>query len=246
MQPDTVAILLLIVFVASYVQSNIGFGLGLIVVSTATVFDVVPVIFSAALVSFTSFFHMLLAMQGEWRRVNWKSARMIVIGLVPGVFIGVQLLDWLSQNSVDLLKAILGVVVLLAATVSLLSFRQYKRDPGPFRALLVGLIGGLGGGMFSNSAAPIVYHLHRQDMSFTLIKNTLFVVFLVSTVTRISLISVRGDVSAEILSAVVMALPVIAVAVWLARKRPVPLQNEQMRKLAFSLLAIMGVSLLVT
>lgn len=246
MPPDTIAYLLLIVFVAAYVQSNVGFGIGLIVVSTATVFDVVPVIFSAALVSFTSCFHMLLAMKGEWRSVDWPRAKLLVIGLVPGVFVGVQLLDLLSQNSIDLLKAVLGVVVLLAATVSLLSFQQYKRDPGPLSTLLVGLLGGLGGGMFSNSAPPIVYHLHRQDMPFLFIRNTLFVVFLASTVTRISLITAKGDVDRELLLTVAVALPVIALSTWLAKKYSLPLGKEKLRKLTFVLLAIIGVSLLLT
>lgn len=246
MELETSVILLLILLVSTYVQTTVGFGAGLIVVSVATVFDIVPVIFSAALVSFTSFFHMLVAMQGEWRRVDWRQVKMIVAGLIPGVFVGVQLLDLLSRNSVDLLKYILGIVVLLAASVSLFNFRQYKYEPGPARSILFGAAGGLGGGMFSNSAAPIVYHLHKQNVPFSLIRNTLFVVFLVSTSTRIIIISAKGHVDAELLTTVAMALPVIAVTTYVAKKFPAPFSVIWMRRISFGLLAIMGVSLIVT
>ncbi len=246
MPPDTTLILLLIILVSTYVQTIIGFGLGLIVVSAATVFDIVPVIYSAALVSFTSFFHILVAMKGEWRRVDWRRAKMIIFGLIPGVFLGVQLLELLSHRSTELLKSILGIVVLLAAAVSLVSFRHYRSDPGPARSILFGALGGLGGGMFSNSAAPIVYHIHKQKLPFFLIRNTLLVVFLVSTLTRISIISTKGHVDAELLTTVAMALPVIAVTTYVAKKIPAPFSVFWMRGVSFGLLAIMGVSLIVT
>ena len=130
--------------------------------------------------------------------------------------------------------------------MSLFGFRPYKKEPGAARSILVGVIGGLGGGMFSNSAAPIVYHLHKQKMSFFLLRNTLFVVFLVSTLTRIIMITTKGDVSGELLVTVAMALPVVAITTLVAKKIPAPLSAIHMRQLTFGLLAIMGVSLMVT
>jgi hypothetical protein len=166
--------------------------------------------------------------------------------VVPGVFAGVQLLDFMSLNSVTLLKSILGIVVLVAAVISLLKFRLYVREPGYARGILIGVMGGLGGGMFSNSAAPIVYHLHRERMPFTQIRNTLFAVFLVSTFTRIIIITAKGDVSADLLITVVIALPVIAVTALLTKKFPPTMDIATMRRFTFALLAIMGVSLILT
>ncbi len=245
MQLETTIILLLIILVSTYVQTIVGFGLGLIVVSAATAFNIVPIIFSAALVSFISCCHILVAMKGEWRRVDWRSAKMVVLGLIPGVFLGVQLLELLSHRSIELLRSILGIVVLLAAAVSLFSFRQYRSDPGPLRSILFGALGGLGGGMFSNSAAPIVYHMHKQKLPLLRIRNTLFVVFLVSTVTRISIISTKGHVDAELLTTVAMALPVIAATTFVAKKYPPQFGINRMRSISFGLLATMGVTLIV-
>lgn len=246
MELETTVILLLILLVSTYVQTIVGFGAGLIVVSTATVFDIVPIVFSAAYVSFTSLFQMLVVMTGEWRKVNWRRVKLIVAGLIPGVFVGVQLLELLSRDSVELLKNILGIVVLLAAAVSLFSFRQYDRDPGPVRSVLFGAAGGLGGGMFSNSAAPIVYYLHKQKLPFSQIRNTLFVVFLVSTSTRIVFIATKGHLTPELLLTVAIALPAVAVTTVLAKKYPVPFSEQRMRQLSFGLLALLGVSLILT
>lgn len=245
MQPETTFVLLLIILASTYIQTAVGFGFGLIVVSAATAFNIVPIIYSTALVSFTSCFHILAAMHGEWQCVDWRRTKMIIIGLIPGVFLGVQLLEFLSIKSIELLESILGVVVLLAAIVSLFKFRQHRGDSGCLQPILFGALGGLGGGMFSNSAAPVVFYLHKQKLPFDLIRNTLLAVFLVSTLTRISIISAKGHVNAELLVTIALALPVIAITTFIAKNNPPPFSVTWLRRVSFGLLAIMGVSLIL-
>lgn len=245
MAAELVIPLLLVVAAACYLQTQIGFGFGLVVISGAMLLELATVEFSAALVSFASLFNVLITLDGNWQKVDWNQGGWLAAGLIPGVLCGVLLLGFLSEHHVEVLKIILGTVVLVIALQHQRKLVPIARETAAWMPLSAGFLGGVGGGMFTTSSPPVVYYLYKINLGFERVKNTLLYVFVVSTITRIVFITHRGDVTSELLLIVVAALPLIAVVTVASKKIVLPFDQEAMRRLSFFVLALMGVTLII-
>lgn len=245
MAVDLAVPLLLVVATACYLQTQIGFGFGLVVISGAMLLDLATIEFSAALVSFASLFNVLITLEGNWQKVDWSQGGWLAIGLVPGVMCGVLLLNFLSQHYVEVLEVILGTLVLITALHNQRKLAPITCKTVAWMPLSAGFLGGLGGGMFTTSSPPIVYYLYKINLDFECVKNTLLYIFLVSTVTRIGFITFRGDITPDLLFTVLAALPLIAIVTIVSKKVVLPFDQEVMRKLSFWVLALMGVVLVI-
>lgn len=234
-------ILLLVIAIASYLQTLVGFSYGVVVISVATLINIAPIEYSAAFVSFTSFFNIVITLKGNWRKADFRLGAVMVAGLIPGVFCGVMLLDFLSRYFVEILKLILGLVVLVFSTLSLIKFKPFRNKKTLLMPIIAGFFGGLGGGLFSSSGPPLVYYIYRLALPFQVVKNTLLFVLFLSTTSRIIFISAKGDVDAGLLFNVLLALPVIGTVTLLSKKTPADWNQERLRQLSFMLLALMGI-----
>ena len=236
--------LLLVIAIASYLQTLVGFSYGVIVVSAATLANIAPIQYSAAFVSLTSLFNIIIALKGNWENVDFRLGVLMAAGLIPGVLFGVVLLDYLSRHFVELLKLFLGLMVLVSAILSLIRFKPFKRKTALWMPITAGFLGGVGGGLFSSSSPPLVYYMYKLELPFQLVKNTLLFVFLVSTVSRIIFISVKGDLNSGLLVNVLFALPVIAVVTMLSKKIPTFLDHKRLKQLSFTVLVLMALALI--
>ena len=241
---ESALIFLLVVGIASYLQTLVGFSYGVLVVSAATLLGVAPIKYSAAFVSFTSLFNIIIALKDNWQKIDLPLGALMVAGLVPGVLCGVILLDFLSRYYVEILRLILGLTVLASAALSLMKYKPFERKTASWMPITVGFFGGLGGGLFSSSSPPLVYYIYKLRLPFQAIKNTLLFVFFVSTIARITFISVKGEVNSGLLLNVLLALPIIGVVTLLGRRSSTYLNQERLRQLSFILMAVMGALLI--
>ena len=67
-------------------------------------------------------------------------------------------------------------------------------------------------------------------------------VFMIGSITRIGFIGVQGYIITEILLFALYSLPVVFLFTWLGKKYPPPLSDINMRRTAFGLLIILGIS----
>lgn len=238
-------IFLSMVALGSYIQTVTGFALGLVVMGAVTLLGLAPVAFSAVVVSILALVNSFLAMQRDLHQIHWPSARTILIGMLPAVAVGLALLHYLSAYTMQGLKSLLGGFII--ASGLLLVYKPHPRpEPaGNGKALIAGMIGGLFGGLFSTGGPPVVYHLYRQPLPVVVVRTTLLAVFTIATVVRITYVAIYDGIGLDVLHVSAWSLPVVIGTTLLGRRYRPPLSDLNMRRLAFTLLVLLGLSLLV-
>jgi uncharacterized membrane protein YfcA len=245
MTTDVLLPLLLVIGIGAYAQTVTGFAMGLIIMGAATLFDLVPVAFSAVVVTMTSMFNILQALSKEHRHIHWRSVLLAVIGMAPALILGVMLLERLSNDAEQSLKFLLGLFILIGATLLILKPHPRETLEVGWRDVLAGTLGGFFGGLFSTAGPPLVYHLYRQPFGIPVIRTTLLAIFGFTTILRNGFVALSGDFTQPMLYASLWAIPVVTIATLLGQRFPPPLSEQGMRRLAFGLLALLGLMLLV-
>ncbi|WP_210396250.1 TSUP family transporter [Motiliproteus sediminis] len=240
-----IAPLLLLVAFAAYVQTIAGFAYGLILMGVIGWLKLIPLADAAILVSLTSLVNVLVALRGDWAGINRGTLAAILLGLIPGLLGGIWLLDYLSSETEQTLRLLLGVTLLGGGFLLMLKPTPY-RQPSPTWTLgFFGLLGGLGGGLFSVSGPPVVFHLYRQPQPLAVLKATLLAVFGFSTLLRILVVSAQGQMDAQLLLLGALAAPVVSLATLAGRRYPPPLSETNLKRGAFLLVTLMGITLLL-
>ena len=233
-------IFLIAVFLGSYVQGITGFALGIVVMAIMAVATTIPVAPLAAAISLLALFNVLVALPGQHRDIDWRLFLGLTIGQIPGILIGLWLLDFLSSSSVEILELILGIFIVAGSlTLALRSRMQAERSRG-FTASIAGFFGGLAGGMFAASGPVTGWYAYRQPMSVSVIRSSLLAGLLVTTLCRTTLVAFDGQITTEILFLVGLAVPVVALGTMLARRYRRVLSESQTRRFAFGFLCVVG------
>jgi uncharacterized membrane protein YfcA len=162
---------------------------------------------------------------------------------VPMLFVGYWLLEWLAGTRADLLRFILGLVIIVSSLQLARKPEPLARKSGDGSFLFFGSIAGLMGGLFSTAGPPLVYHLYRQPMSLVTVRETLVTVFALNAVFRTGLVTFSGDLPSWSTLSGLLAIPVVMGATHAARRWPPPLSPATLRRVVFILLFLSGVSL---
>lgn len=245
MDADHLPVFLAIVALGSFVQAFTGFALGLIVMGAATALDLAPIAFTAAVISIFAFFNGMWVLRQEHRDIHRKIAAWICAGLVPGVAVGLELLQYLGHAFPGMLRGLLGMVILTAGVILTLKPHPWKTLSRSPWSLAVGLLGGVLGGLFSTGGPPIVFYVYRQPLAIPAIRSTLLAIFVISTLARILFLALRGELTWDMLWMGLLALPVILVTAQLGARLTSRVPALLMRRIAFGLLVVLGVSLLL-
>ncbi|TYL48953.1 TSUP family transporter [Marinomonas sp. IMCC 4694] len=242
---DSASVLLLLFFaLGSYIQATTGFAFGLIVVSGVSALGLAPIEVTAFAVSVLSLVNAGVGLQGgQWREVNLRAFFGFIIPCLPMIMIGVWLLHYLGDNAMSLLQLMLGVSMVVSSVVMMLQAHK-TRSPSTTSAFAVsGVMGGLMGGMFATFGPPITFLMYRQPDSQAKIRATLLSIFFCTGLIRVGFISATQSLNITTLLLCALGFPVVALSAYLAKRYPLPISNQVMRRVAFSLLLLSGVSL---
>ncbi len=110
----TLLAILATIVIGTYFQTVTGFGLGIIVIGLTVSLNLVALPVIAAVVSIVTLFNCLVALVGKPLSGDLKTMLVLVIGIIPGVVAGVFLLDQLSESATNMLRGLLGVMILAA------------------------------------------------------------------------------------------------------------------------------------
>ena len=108
---------LCIVGIGSYLQAFSGFALGIFVLGAVVMLQLVSLETTAIAINIMMVVNTGVALHGNVHRMNQKLFARTMIGIIPGVPVGLWLLDTLSARSTQLLQFTLGVVVLLTGAL---------------------------------------------------------------------------------------------------------------------------------
>ena len=117
---ETMLPFIAILAVATYVQTVTGFALGMIVMGAVTIFGLVPIAFTSVIISTVTLFNCLFVLKGEFRTFDYSLAAKTCIGIFPGLFIGLILLDYMSSSFGESLQLLLGLTIIIAGLLIIL------------------------------------------------------------------------------------------------------------------------------
>lgn len=243
--PEINTILFLIVVVlGALVQTLTGFAMGLIIMAGVALFSITDIAFAAAVVSFISLANAGVALRHGHRYVDWPFVRRILLGLIPAMALGIVLLTYLSEHFYELLKLLLGFVIILAGTSLMIAPAPFSARSSGWVFTLFGTFGGLLAGLYSAGGAPLAYFAYRQPLSINTIRFSLLAVFGVSTGIRALMIGVSGQLNMAILQISAIAIPLVIVVTLMASRYVQRVPDHLVRRLVFVILIAAGTFLI--
>ncbi|GAA5234554.1 TSUP family transporter [Verticiella sediminum] len=238
-------IFLVSVALATIAQNLTGFAFSLILLSLVAVFDLAT-IHDAANAA------MILSLANAWAYFRlrgasppWRWLRPTLTGSLVGVAIGVGILTWLGNHSVQMLRALLGASIIVCAVLLLLQRQGRSTMSPPPSFTAAGVLSGLLGGLFSTGGPPLVFHMFRQPMPAEQIRQALIASFAFTSLARLVMVLGVGGFTMQSFWLAAGALPVVQGITW-AQHRIGYAPSPAALRLAVTLLLILsGIVLLV-
>lgn len=234
---------LLIVAVATYVQTVTGFALGMIIMGAVTLLDLAPIALTSAVVSLVSLVNCTLALRTGHQHIDRKAVGIALLGLLPTMVAGVWIMAYLSSEASNWLQLLLGVAIIYCGIAIALQPTPHKQPSSTASFLLSGALGGAFGGMFAIAGPPLVYQFYRQPLSLAAIRNSLLFMFAMMNIARTCVIGAQGQIGEEVVILGLISLPIVALATFIGQRFPPPCSDNMLRRIAFVLLTLIGLSL---
>ena len=234
-----------LVALGSYIQTVSGFAIALIITGGVTALGLAPVSFTANVVSFLALANTITAVHKNHSHIDFK----IMLFASGGVFfltaVGLMILNHLSTQSVSLLEMLLGILILGSGVLLMIHPHPLQKISPNSMHLFVGGIGGLLSGMIGAGGPPLVVHLYRQPLAFPVIRTTLLAILGIMPMIRIGFETYNGNITVAVLKLSLYSIPVTILFTLLARRFPPPASETAMRRFAFGLLCVLGLSLIL-
>ena len=245
---DTYSLLAFLGLVAlgSYIQTVSGFAIALIIAGGATALGLAPVTFTANVISFIALANIATAVHNKYSHINLKIVLYASVGVLPMSGAGLMILNHLSSNWVDLLETLLGIFILGSGALLMIHPHPLNKISANYAHLIAGGLGGLFSGIFGIGGPPLVVHIYRQPLTFPVIRITLLVILGIMPIIRIGFESYNGNITESVLELSLYSAPVSILTTLFARRFPPPVSDMMMRRFAFSLLCVLGLSLILS
>lgn len=204
-----VAIVLTILFMTTLARSTLGFGDALIAMPLLTL--VVGLSTATALMAFVAVTIGVTILAGNWRRVALQDAWRLTIASLIGIPIGLVLFK-IAPEAV--MKAVMGVVLMLFGVYSLSNFRlpslQDERWAYPF-----GLAAGVLGGAYNTNGPPVVMYAAMRNFEGGNFRENLSAYFFPTSLMILVGHGLAGLWTPTVFHLYLAGLPVILAAVFL-------------------------------
>lgn len=246
MSYDQAIAFLAVVAAAGYFQTVTGFGFGMIVLGAMTGLGYLSIPTTAAIVNILALVNCATALPGRLDHLEVGLIRWIAVGLLPAIALGLLLLSFLSVAASSVLQAALGMLVAYGG-ISVVWHTSSNTELSPKWSFLVAGVGaGLCGGLFGVSGPPLIYQFYRQPIELAHIRNTLLLLFSLTSGLRLLMLALSGQLDMTILVFAAIALPVVVLTTYLGRRLPPPLSPRVMRVVVCTMLVGIGAQLTVS
>lgn len=223
---------------AALCQSLTGFGFALVMVPLLSlVWDVKSAVVTSTVLGAVTLLPLLVEVR---RHVNVVTAAALLAGSLVGIPPGLLILDRIDP---EVLKILVGVVV-IGASVLAYRVREVRAiRPGVASAVAAGAVSGVMGGSTSMGGPPVIFYLLGAERNMQVFRGTLLAFFLPNALVRIGGFAVLGRVTPDVLriSAVVLPAMVVGLAVGAWLRYRVPEEASRLLVLLTLILTSVGV-----
>lgn len=228
-----------ILAVAFLVRGVAGFGSGLIAVPMLSL--MLPLSLVVPLMVLLDYIASLSHGLSNRAEIRWKE----ILPLIPFSIMGVAIaLFFLSRSDAMLLTRALGVFVILFALFTLSGYTPKSTAAKPW-GIFAGLSGGMIGTLFGTGGPFYVTYFKARGLDKTAFRTTLAVTFLLDGAGRLVGFTSSGYFNQENMMLFAMALPVMAVFLYIGGHVHTKLTHAQFQQAISILLLVSGVVLLV-
>lgn len=232
---DTIFYLVIVVFLAGFVQGFSGFGSVLLALPLLALFmDVKTAIPLMALAGLPLTVFLMIPL---WKHLDWRKISPLAIGSLAGVPCGVFLLRTLPST---VIMIVIGVILLLYGLYGLL-INPVTLAPNKGWGYAFGFLSGSLGGGFSTPGPPAIIYASLQTWSPDEIKVTLQGYFFIVGILIVALQAVSGAITANVIRYFLVAIIPITAGTYAGNAFGGKLPESVYRRVVFLLLALMGI-----
>ncbi len=232
-------IVMLIVFLAIFVQAASGFGLAL--VSMPLLVSVIGVGTATPLVAVIGITAEVFLLRRYWHALNFSAVKRLSLASIIGIPLGVYVLREVDGR---IITTILGFIVTGYALYALFAPRLPSlKQPG--WAYGFGFLGGVLSGAYNTSGPPVIIYGTCRRWEPTTFKGNLQAYFLLNSFFTLTAHAISGNFTAVIWQNYLWALPGIGLGLVVGRWVDGRLAPEKFRKGVLFLLILLGIRLIV-
>lgn len=228
---STALIAMFLIFLGSFVQTAIGFGLAIV---AAPLLFLISADYVPAPICIVALFISILNALKHSSNIELGGLKMALIGRVPGSIAGGILLVLVST---DVLALWLGLLVLFAVAVSLL---PYRIEPTPIKMGIAGFFSGFFGTSSAIGGPPMALILQHQEANQ--LRGNLSAFFVFSSIISLSIQIPAGFLTLHHLWITIPLIPSAWLGYKLAMMTTQSLPKDNIRFAALLLCTISGVT----
>jgi len=222
-------IVLTVIFVGSYVQCSIGFGLAVI---AAPILYFIDPLYVPAPITIAALTLSLAIAYRHWHSISFAGLKFAIIGRVPGTIAGGLLLLWIDQRALALW---LGSSVLLAVALSL---SNIVLRPRPRVLLSAGFLSGFMATSSSIGGPPMALVLQHQENDY--IRANLAAFFVISCLMSLLMLYAVGRFNTEELVLSLPLMPATLAGYWLGMRTLHLISHQNLRRVSLGLCTAAG------
>jgi hypothetical protein len=219
----------LVVFVGSYVQTSIGFGLALI---AAPILFFINPDFVPAAVTVSALTLSLAISHSHRRHISFRGLKFAIMGRVPGTVAGGTLLLWVDQRTLALW---LGISVVFAVALTL---KRIVLRPTPRVLFSAGFLSGFMGTGSSIGGPPMALVLQHEESGY--IRANLAAFFVVSSCMSLTMLALVDRFGLQEIKLSLPLMPATLLGYWLAMKTLHLISHQNLRRASLVLCSLAG------
>ena len=225
---------ILVIFISGFTQGMTSFGFSLLALPLMTMILPIQVVVPLLMIFSLVLNSMILVKMHSY--VQIKRIGILVTGGLIGTPIGVHGLLWMSES---ILKIIVGVLIIIVATVNLsgkkIPIRSSKRTLFP-----IGLLSGFFSGSVSLGGPPIVLFLNNQGVEKQSFRGNLTMYFWILNIFSIPSYFMSGLITEPVIGYTITLLPSLILGTALGMFAGNRLNDGLFRKVSLVLITAMG------
>lgn len=236
----TTLVVACIVMMGAFIQSTTGFGFAFFSLPLCSLIVDFPVAV-VMLVLLAQVLNTIVLFQHRWR-ADWKGSVLpLTLFSLPGIPVGVWLLQWLD---VRVLQGGLGAILVFYSLYQWFA-RPVPRVIGLGWKAVAGAIGGVLGGALNSAGPPILVYVSLQPWDKERVKCTIIGFFFTTGLAIMATQASQGLVTAEVQRLALWCLPALAMGTVGGRMLFKRLGEGGYRQVFIALLFALGVMMLV-
>ncbi len=222
-------------FFAGLVNGITGFGAAMVAMPFISRYIEIPIAVPATTLLVLSLnLQVIFTLE---KNIDFKRIQTLIVGLIPGSFFGVFLLQTLPESA---LKIILGSFIMLYSVWAFFFETKTMRVISRHWGYLVGLISGFFGTSFGINGPPLIIYAALSGWDKDRVKSGLATFFVTSGIIVILAQASGGLFNKQSFLLYLASLPAVVLGLFIGLRISKNMKNTSYRRLIFIVLFIMG------